>query len=123
MGKKRRRIKVTSFTLPEEVQILGPEWSAALTVYWRSLDPEPAARVLEAVEAAMYESTPERSICQLQHALRVLGMIEVQLIRLILTRYLAFVRMNAEYPAQQVAAEVLATLLAIESDQKKGRKK
>lgn len=100
---------------------MEPQWVARLTVYWRGQSPRAAREILRQVETAMYEPAPERSVYQLQQALRQLGLVEIQIIRLILTQHGTFVQLNAPYPAQQIATQVLATLLRIEEDRRRGR--
>lgn len=117
----RNRLPLNEFNLPGEVPTLGPDWVACLTVYWRGQPPRVAREILRQVETAMYEPAPERSVYQLQQALRQLGLVEIQIIRLVLTQHRTFVQLNAPYPAQQIAMQVLATLLRIEEDRRRGR--
>ena len=50
-------------------------------------------------------------------------MVEVQIIKLILNRYMDHLRLNADQPALHIAAEVLATLRAIEPPHRSKRDK
>jgi hypothetical protein len=120
MGRKHRSgLGPSAFRLPDDVPTLDPEWVACLTVYWRNQSPAVARDILLRIEAAMYESAPERSVHRLQQALRELGMVEIQILKLVLSRHCAFIRMNAPYPAQQIATQVLATLLDVEQDRRR----
>lgn len=120
MSNRRRKLDLESYPLPPETCLLAPEWVAALSIYWRVQGPLQARAILDLAEAAARESAPERSVYLLQKALRQLGLLELSLLRLILSRYVEFVREGSDRPAQQIAAEVLATLLAVERSRARG---
>ncbi|HOA71878.1 MAG TPA: hypothetical protein PLQ89_02060 [Phycisphaerae bacterium] len=120
MGKTHRRLDLDAYPIPPDIDLLGPEWMASFSIYWRVQRPDQARTILDLVVAAMREAVPERSVWLLQKALRQLGLIEVSLLRLILTRYLVFVRDNSPEPAQRIAGEVLATLVAVEKARARG---
>jgi len=92
---------------------LGPEWKAAFTVYWRVQLADEAECILALIESAAVQMSPERSVYQLQKALRRLGLMELQIIRLLLSRYAHWVREDADRPAQRIAVEVRSTLRSI----------
>ncbi len=104
---------------PPEGELLGPEWYAAFSIYWRPKCRQQKTAILQTIHAAMYAATPERAVYLLQQALRSLGLAEIQIIKLILLRYIYHVRRNTQRPAQQIAAEVLETLSALKSKRSK----
>lgn len=114
------RLDAHTYDIPPETEVLGPEWLAAFNVYWRGQCREQSRQVLELLDLATREPTPERSIYLLQKALRLLGVVELSIIRLVLTRYVHFVMHDFAEPAQQVAVQVLATLLSVEETRARG---
>ena len=94
---------------------------ASFSVYWRARNITQRAEILKLVNAAAQETTVERTIYLIQQAMRSLGMVEVQIIKLILTRYLDHVRLEVENPARQIATEILATLQAISLPRRSSR--
>jgi ABC-type glutathione transport system ATPase component len=90
-------------------------------VYWRARNITQRAEILKLVNAAAQETTVERTIYLIQQAMRSLGMVEVQIIKLILTRYLDHVRLDVADPARQIAVEILATLQAISLPRRSSR--
>ncbi|MBI4579598.1 MAG: hypothetical protein HY718_07850 [Planctomycetes bacterium] len=122
MARKRNTIIPPSLPQPPpETEILEPEWFAAMSIYWESRHAEQAAEVGRLLGLAMREPTPERSICQLQQGLRELGLPEVLITKLILTRYLHHIKADTRQPAHAIAAEVLATLGEIHSSGRRRR--
>lgn len=122
MGRQRSlHLDPADYPLAEDAEILGPRWLAALSVYWRGQGREQARQVLDLVDAATREPTAERSVYLLLKALRLLGLVEVSIIRLVLDRYVHFVQAGQPDPARHMAAEVLATLLAIETGRRPAR--
>ena len=101
--------------------MLSPDWVASFSVYWRARTITQRAEILKLVNAAAQETTVERTIYLIQQAMRALGMVEVQIIKLILTRYLDHVRLEVENPARQIATEILATLQAISLPRRSSR--
>lgn len=106
----------------EPVELLAPEWFATFCVFWKGNSARGRRHILRLLEEAAAEDTPERCICMLQHALRELGLVEVQIVKLILTRYLEHVQSNADSPARQIVREVEATLSAIRRERLARRK-
>jgi hypothetical protein len=110
---QRLEVCQISKTSLEEVELLAPEWVAMLTVYWQSRSAGEARLILDMVKGAWLECTPERSALELLKAMRLLGLLEIQILRLILARFEHHVLAGTDQPARQVAGEVLKTLLSI----------
>lgn len=105
-----------------DLELLDPEWVATLHVYWRGQSPDQAAAVLGLVSTATREPTCERSIYLLQKGLRLLGLVELSIIRLIITSYTQHVQNEHPEPARHVARQVLCTLQAIDEGRARRRR-
>jgi hypothetical protein len=102
--------QATKLPIPNDIQPLTPEWTASLNVYWRAQPPDQARRILAQIEQACGESPPERSVCRLRDALRQLGLTELQIMRLVLSRHEALIRSGEPEAVRRIALEVLVTL-------------
>ncbi len=101
---------------PVGTDLLSADWFAALSVYWVTRSRDERCEVLDIVSLGMEAKTPEQSIYLVQQALRRIGLMEVQIIKLVLAVYVDHVQKGMPQPARQIAAEVLNTLLTIERE-------
>lgn len=106
-----------------EPGILEARWVATLCVYWEAAPLDRRRHVRRSIEQALAQSSPERTIHDLQQALRLLGLTELQIIRLVLIRCLDLAENGQECPVSQVADELHETIQSLETRRRNGRRR
>lgn len=84
-----------------------------LGIYWQAAEAALRREVCDLLDQAARQATCERAACGLQAALRRLGLLDVQIMRLILARYLHHASAGDPAPAHAVVLQVIATLRAL----------
>lgn len=97
---------------------LSPEWVAMFCVHWQALAPADRMQVAQHIDRACVQTSAERCIYSLQQGIRLLGVTELQIIRLILTRYMEFSIAGESFPARQIALQVAETINLLQSSRR-----
>jgi len=116
----RPLLRATDGTMACESGILDGRWVATLCVYWEAAPSDRRVRIRRHLERARTEPIAERCIHELQQAMRVLGLTDLQIIRLVLIRCLDLAEEGHPSPVAQVADEIDGTIRSLDARRRNG---